>query len=74
MGYKTMFEGSGIHNSDTGLQVTHDLYIKGFFMLVLDLTSDRAASGHSSHPENRFIRIDVKFGKPLPESITCLLY
>jgi len=75
MGYKTLFEGSGIHHSDTGLQVTHDLYIKGGFMLIFDLTPDRAASeGHSSNPENGLIRIELKFAKPLPEPITCLLY
>jgi hypothetical protein len=69
MGYKTLFEGSGIHHSDTRLQVTHDPYIKGLFMLVFDLTPDRAASeGHYSNPENGLIRIE------LPEPITCLLY
>jgi hypothetical protein len=74
MGYKTLFEGSGIHHSDTGLQVTHDLYIKGFLMLVFEMTPDRAASVHSSNPENGLIRIKLKFAKPLPELITCLLY
>ena len=33
-GYATLFEGSGIHHSNTGLQITHDMYINGFFMLL----------------------------------------
>jgi hypothetical protein len=37
MWYNNLFEGSGIDDSNTGLQITHDLYIKGFFMLVFDL-------------------------------------
>ena len=74
-GYATLFEGSGIHHSNSGLQITHDMYINGYFMLVYDLTPDLAASeGHTSHPTNGDIRIDLKFGKPLPEAITCLLY
>ena len=48
-GYRTLFEGSGIHHSNSGLQITPAMYIKGFFMLVFDLTPDLAASeGHAS--------------------------
>ena len=32
--YATLFEGIGIHHSNSGLQITHDLYINGFFMIV----------------------------------------
>jgi len=38
MGYRTLFEASGIHHSKTGLQITHDMYINGYFMLLFDLT------------------------------------
>ena len=74
MGYKTLFEGSGIHNSNAGIQITHDVYINGYFMLLFDLTPDRAASEeHTSHSDNGNIRIELKFTKPLPNAITCLL-
>ena len=44
-------------------------------MLLFDLTPDLGASeGHTSHPENGNIRIELKFNKALPEAITCLLY
>jgi hypothetical protein len=67
MGYRTLFEESGIHLSNSGLQVTHDMYIAGYFMLLFDLTPDRAASeGHSSHPDNGNIRIEARFAKELP--------
>ena len=69
MGYRTLFEGSGIHHSNSGLQITHDMYISGYFMLLFDLTPDRAASeGHTSHPDNGNIRVELKFSKPLPET------
>ena len=73
MVYRTLFEGSGIHHSNTGLQITH-MYINGFFMLLFDLKPDHAASeAHTSLPENGNIRIELRFSRPLPEAITCLL-
>jgi len=75
MGYSMIFEASGMHYSNTGLQITHNMYINGYFMLLFNLTLDRGASGgNTSHTENGNIRIELKFNKPLPEAITCLLY
>jgi len=74
MGYRTLFEAFGVHHSNTGLQITHDMYINVYFVLIFDLTPDRGASeGYTSHPENGSIRIELKFDKPLPEAVTCLL-
>ena len=57
------------------MQITHYMYIKGYFMLLFDLTPGRCATeSHTSHPEIGNIRIDLKFNKPLPEAITLLLY
>jgi len=51
------------------------MYIKGFFMLLFDLTPDHGASeGHTSYPDNGNIRVELKFAKPLPEAITCIFY
>jgi hypothetical protein len=59
MGYKSLFQGSGIHHSNSGLQITHDMYINGYFMLLYDLTPDMAASEiHASPAENGHIRIE----------------
>ena len=75
MGYRTLFEGSGIHHSITGLQIKPTKYINGYFMLVFDLTPDLAASeGHISDPAHGNIRIEMKFGKTLPDPLVCLLY
>jgi len=75
MGYRKLFEASGIHHSNTGLQITHDMYINGYFMLLFVLTPDMGASeGHTSHPDRGNIRIELKFYKQLSEAITCLLY
>jgi len=70
MGYRTLFEGSGIHHSNSGSQITPAKYINGYFMLVFDLTPDLAASeGHISDPVNGDIRLELKFEKALPDPI-----
>jgi len=75
MWFRTLFEVSGIHHSNSDLQITHDMYKCGYFMLLFVLTPDRAASeGHTSHPDNGNIRVQLKFSKPLPEPITCIFY
>jgi len=75
IGYRTLLEGSRIHHSNAGHQITHDMLDNGYFILLFYLTPDRGASeAHTSHPEQGNIRLDFKFSKPLPEAITCLLY
>jgi len=73
--YRTLFEGSGIHHSNSGLQMTPDMYINGYFMLLYDLAPDRATwEGHTSHQDNGNVRIELTFAKALPDAITCLIY
>ena len=75
MVYMTLFGWSGIHHSNSGLQITHHMYINGYFMLLYDLKRNRVASvGYTTHPVNGNILIELKFNKPLTEAITCLLY
>jgi xylose isomerase len=43
MDYRTLFEASGIHHSNAGLHITHDMYITAYFMLLFVLTPDKSA-------------------------------
>jgi len=64
MGYRTLIEASGIHHSNSGLQIARDMYINGYFMLLFDLTPGRSASeGHTSHADSGKIRVEWKFSK-----------
>ena len=63
-----------VSSSNSGLQITPDKYINGFFMLVFDLTPDLAASeGHTSDPTTGHMRLELKFGSDLPDPISVLL-
>jgi hypothetical protein len=46
MCYGTTVETSGVRHSNMCLQITHDMYIEGYFMLLFDLT--HAPEGHTS--------------------------
>jgi hypothetical protein len=75
MGYRTLFVGSGIHHSNSGLQITRDMYINGYFMLLFDLTPDHSASEeHASPSKSGNFRIELKFEKPLTDAVGCLVY
>jgi len=75
MGYRTLYEGSGIYHSNSGLQITQEMYNNDYFMLLFDLTPHRCSSEvHTSLRENFNIYIGLLFSKPLTEYITCLLY
>ena len=75
MRYRTLFKGSGILQSNFGHHITRDMSLKGYFMLLFNITSDRGTSAcQTSHPEQGNMRVELKFAKALPEAITCLLY
>jgi hypothetical protein len=37
MAYNTLFDATGIHHSDTGLQIRPDIFLNDYFMLLFDL-------------------------------------
>ena len=74
LAYNNLFEGYGTRLSNAGLQLIHDMFILGFFMLMFDLTPDRAASEcHVSLPDQGNIRLELLFDKAFADAITCLL-
>jgi hypothetical protein len=61
MSYRTLFEGYAIHNSNRGLQITHDMYSNGYFMVLFYLAPERGTSeSHTSLHENSNIRIEMQ--------------
>ena len=74
-GYNTLFKGTGIHYYDKGHQITKDLFDNGYFLLAFDLTSDHSNNSFCTNLLNQgTLRIEGRFGKPLENAITCLVY
>jgi hypothetical protein len=73
--YKTVFEVPGIHHSKSGLQVTHNMFINVYFLLLFDLTHDLAVSeGKLSTAESVTICIEITLREALKKAITGLLF
>jgi len=71
----TVFSYGPLFEGYTGLRITHDMFINGYFMLLFDLTPDHSASDrYTSLSENGNIRIEMKFNTAHANAITCLLY
>lgn len=63
--YKTLFDNTGIKNSDYANMITYDLFKGGCTLISFDLTPDACSGDHLHPPENGTISIDFKFGSPL---------
>lgn len=73
--YHTLFSGSGIHFGDTGNEITISEYPNGYCLAAFDLTAD--LSCHEAHwniIRSGSLRLEVRFEKPLTETITAIIY
>jgi len=71
--YET-FSSTGIHHDDRSLMITLEMFTRGFNVLGFDHTPDREADvEHIILPRQGIVRIQVRFKKPLPEPVTCIL-
>ena len=68
---RTLFEGTRIRHTNVGHQISHAMYVNGYFMLLFDLTPYHVESEvHTSHPDSGNIRIEAKFKEALPTATT----
>ena len=73
--YETLFSSTGIHHDNRAHMITLEMFTKGFYVLGFDLTPDKEADEqHISLLRQGKVRIEVRFKKPLPERVTCILY
>jgi hypothetical protein len=73
--YETLFSSTDINHDDRGHMITLEMFTKGYYILGFDLSPDREADEeHISLPRQGNVRIEALFKKPLPDSVTCILY
>jgi hypothetical protein len=75
MAYQPLFRSLGIYHGNRAIQITPAQFMKGSFKLKFDLTPDGCASdGFTPLPDNRNIRIELKFDEAIAKAVTILLY
>ena len=65
----------GIHHDDCAQMITLEMFTKCFYVLGFAPTPERDGDGeHISLPRQGKMHIEARFKKPLPETVTCILY
>jgi hypothetical protein len=73
--YHTLFTGTNINYKDDGNCISRSTYHRGYFLHAFDFTADLSASdSHWSLHRQGTLRMEVKFKKALPETISCIIY
>ena len=71
--YLSIFQSNGILGSNAQLPISFDEYQKGYTHFQFNLSNN--CQGVNVQPEERAnLKLSIKFGEPLPESIIVLLY
>lgn len=69
-----MYAGMGLNNTNAGLKITLDQYMKGFTLFPMDLTADMAEGPHIDPIKYGNLRMEVHFATPLQHPINCICY
>lgn len=73
--YSSLFSTTGTLHTPGGNLVTKEKFANGSFILGFDLTNDNSCNSVCTSMSNQgTIRLEARFGKPLSNTITCLLY
>ena len=72
--YMSLFTGTGRQNRDIGLDISRSDYRNGYTLYAFDLTPDMSQEGHFNLIKQGSLRLDMKFGGPLPQTITVIAY
>lgn len=73
--YTSIFSAMGILHTSQGNLISQKQFKNGSFLIATDLTPDLSGIDSSSSLSNQGnIRIEARFNKPLPSTITCLIF
>jgi hypothetical protein len=72
--YMGMFAGSGKFYRDEGNDVTRDDFANGYALYAFDLSRDLAEEGHFNLAKQGGVRVNLKFGTALPNTVIVVAY
>lgn len=69
-----LFSGTGKDNRDEGNDINRSDFANGYALYAFDLTPDQSEADHFNLSRQGTVRIDMKFGTALANTITVLVY
>ena len=72
--YSNLFAGTGKLMKDEGTDIKREDFAGGYALYVFDLTADLAEEGHFNLMKHGNVRLDLKFGTALPNTINVIAY
>ena len=70
----SLFAGTGKLMKDEGTDIKREDFAGGYALYVFDLTEDLAEEGHFNLMKHGNVRLDLKFGTALPNTINVIAY
>ncbi len=71
--YLTLFTGTGKYRTNSGNFISREEYPEGYTLYVIDVEGKSGNVEHS-YPKRGHTRLELRFGAPLPEATTIILY
>ena len=72
--YSNLFAGTGKLLKDEGTDISRSDFGRGYALYAFDLTADLAEEGHFNLMKHGNVRVDLKFGTALPNTINVIAY
>ena len=72
--YMSLFSGTGKENRDEGNNIAREDYPNGYALYAFDLSPNLAEEGHFSLTKQGTVRVELKFGTALANTVTVVSY
>ena len=72
--YMSLFSGTGKENRDEGNDIAREDYPNGCALFAFDLSQDLAEEGHFNLAKQGTVRVELKFGTALPNTVIVIAY
>ena len=70
----SLYSGTGKENRNEGNDITCEDYPRGYALYVFDLSPDLAEEGHFNLAKQGTVRVELKFGAALANTVTVVAY
>ena len=70
----SLFSGTGKENRDEGNDIAREDYPNGYALYAFDLSPNLAEEGHFNLAKQGTVRVELKFGTVLPNTVTVVAY